>query len=156
MNTNSITEQPAGVFPATWLALAPFLLVLALLVAAVFVLPIMQKRVLGLDPTFVKMVAGTCLAAFIFSQAWFSQMDSFKYVNPYALYWLKYGFGIAAAMLLTLDKFLSKDYAEHEQKAKDAASHKVTETETDIHSKSVLRDPPQQLPDTTAQPKDKP
>lgn len=148
MNTNiTLTptfqiDAPVSVASATWLALLPWLVIIAVTVAVVLLLPKFQDYALGLKPVVVDGLIVVGISGFIFSQAYFSGDDAYKYVSPAALYWLKYGFGLIAAMFLALKSYRSVDYANHLKAQKDASSGKVTETVIESHSKAIETNPP--------------
>lgn len=116
------------------MSIVPFLLIAALLLAVLYMLPWLQNRVLAVKPVFLNALIITLTAGFVFSENTFGGEDAYKYVNPYAIYWLKYGFGMAATMLLALKAFMSTDFATHLKLQKDAASDTVTQVTTDIHT----------------------
>ena len=153
MNTNTplyppfnppfLTDQvPANVGSATWLAILPWLLIVVMTVAVVWLLPKFQDYALGLKPVVVDGLIVTALGGLIYSQAYFSGDDAYKYVSPPALYWLRYGFGLIAAIFLALKSYRSVDYANHLKAQKDASSGKVTETVIESHSKAIETNPP--------------
>jgi hypothetical protein len=114
-------DAPASVWAATWMALFPGLLVIVFVIGIVFLLPAIQTRVLGIKPVMLSGIITVCLGGLIFSQTYFSSTDSYSYVNPFALFWLKYGFGVGAAVVIGFKQFLSTDYAKHLQSVDEAA-----------------------------------
>lgn len=123
---------------AILLAVLPWVLMVALGVLCVFVMPRIQNYMAGVKPVIIDGTIAMLVTAFIFSQMFFSDDSAYHYVNIFMLYWLKYGFGLGAAVLMALKNFRSTDYAAHLQNQKDVASGKVTETVTEVHTEAKL------------------
>lgn len=149
-----LEDAPASIGSAAWMAIVPFLLIAIMLIGLLLLLPWLQERVLAVKPVFLNALIITLTAGFIFSQNTFGGDDIYKYVNPYAICWLRYGFGMAATMLLALKGFLSTDYATHLKLQKDAASDTVTQVTTDIHTTAKTPTSPEvPAPETVTPPK---
>jgi hypothetical protein len=54
-----------------------------------------------------------CIALFGTMQTMLTNDDAYKYVNPVALFWLKFVCGCGAACALALNSFRSKTFANH-------------------------------------------
>jgi hypothetical protein len=82
------------------------------------------------------------IALFTAMEATFSNDDSFKYVNPFLLFWAKTVFEWALAACVALKMFRSTSYADHLQAKSDAANANtqtktVVETATTTEVKKV-------------------
>lgn len=118
---------------ATLLAIFPWVLLLGAAVLILMLLPKAQDYMMAIRPVTIDGLIVTFLGGFIYSQSYLASEEAFKYVEPYLLFWFKYGFGLGAAVLIALKSFRSTEYANHLQQKKDLTNGKVTTTDTEIH-----------------------
>ena len=53
-----------------------------------------------------------CIACFVFIQSYFTSDESYKYVSPYFLFWMKFVVGLLGTIAGALKMFRSTSYAE--------------------------------------------
>lgn len=104
-----------------WLALVAWLGLIVFAVLCIYLLPKFQTYLQGVKPVVVDGMIITLLSGFVFSQMSFSTEECYKYVNAFVLFWVKYGFGLGAAMLTGLKAFRSTEYASHIQEQKNGS-----------------------------------
>lgn len=136
MSTNEISIVPTLTLannPAAVIALAilPWVLIVVLCLLAMWLLPKIQSSMSQVNPRTIDGTLLTLLAGFIFSQAYFSGKEAYEYVNPTILWWLKYGFGVAAAVFLALKNFRYGITPQEPQKNLLTDKDAVNTTQTD-------------------------
>jgi hypothetical protein len=67
----------------------------------------------------------SCIALFGFLQAYFTSEESYKYVNPYVLFWIKGAVGSAGAVAGALKMFRSTTFADHQKESKTNQENKT-------------------------------
>lgn len=157
MNTNSIIESsPLSVGAATWWAILPFLLIGGLCILIILAMPYIQDRVLRIKPVFLKLMTLVCIAGFGFSQTFFGSDAAYHYVAAVALFWLKYGFGLAGIIFTTMIGYFSTDYAKHQQDQKEAQAGVVTQVQskTEITQTAKTGNPDSGIPSALVEKKD--
>lgn len=68
-------------------------------------MPKLQAYMMKIQPRVFDGMLITLMAGFIFSQTYFGADNAIDYVLPITLFWLKYGFGLCASMMLALKSF---------------------------------------------------
>lgn len=67
----------------------------------------MKLRAVHIDGTLY-----VCIAAFTFIQAFFTSDESYKYMSPTFLYWIKFSVGLIGAVAAALKMYRSTAYAD--------------------------------------------
>lgn len=65
------------------------------------------------SPVFIDGTLYVCIVAFAFIQNYFTSDDSYKYVSPYFLFWMKFAVGLMGTIAGALKMFRSTSYSDH-------------------------------------------
>lgn len=115
---------PAAIEPVTWGTIVFMFVVLLLELSALMVVLFLGwKRFWNgmgtVKPVHVDGVLYVCIAAFVALQTWVSSDESFKYINPYIIFYAKGFCAIAGATAGALKMFRSTSYSDSLKKPVD-------------------------------------
>lgn len=65
------------------------------------------------SPVIIDGVLYVCIVTFAFIQSYFTSDEAYKYINPYVLFWVKFGTGLLGVIAGALKMFRSTSYSDH-------------------------------------------
>lgn len=64
-------------------------------------------------PVFIDGLLYVCILSFAFIQSYFTSDESYKYVSPYFLFWMKFVVGLLGTIAGAVKMFRSTSYSDH-------------------------------------------